>query len=211
MGIYVPGTGSGSSATVAPGDAIANPGAIPETVDFNLIWNQTNGQWSRLQAYRDWLGGVGSPFQVPAVGLLGFDSQNGGNPQQLALLGNAANSGDAPRTLQVFNASSIPFADTAAANTAISRVFAAVATQRNRLTLLVASFSVAAPAAGTTLIVQDGATTVLSVDVPTALGPFVVPLPAGGIQGTINTAMTVTLAAGGGTSVGKLSTAKVTA
>jgi hypothetical protein len=59
-----------------------------------------------------------------------------------------------------------------------------------------------------TLTVADGGTTVLSVDLVLAVGvPFVLNFPAG-LGGTVNTAMTVTLSAGGATAVGKVSTTR---
>jgi hypothetical protein len=52
------------------------------------------------------------------------------------------------------------------------------------------------------LKVKDGATTIFSVDV-TVGGPGPIRFEPG-IKGTVNTAMTITLAAGGGTCVGKV-------
>ena len=107
--------------------------------------------------------------------------------------------------------SSTPAHTTAVANTAVVRTYNAVVGQAHRLTVAGVSWSAAAATVGL-LTVQDGATTVLSVDVPLAVNaPYVVILPPGGIKGTINTALTVTLAAGGALSVGKLNTAKITA
>jgi hypothetical protein len=107
--------------------------------------------------------------------------------------------------------SSIPAHTTAAANTAVVRTYNAVVGQAHRLTVCAVSWSAAAATVGL-LTVQDGATTVLSLDVPLAVNtPHNVYLPPGGIIGTINTALTVTLAAGGALSVGKLNTAKITA
>lgn len=103
---------------------------------------------------------------------------------------------------------STPAHVTAAANTAVVATFAAVAGQTHRLTLLVVSYS-AAPTGGR-VTVADGGTTVLDVDV-TGAGVLVVPLPSGGVKGSVNTAMTVTLAAGGVAVVGKLNTARITA
>ena len=105
-----------------------------------------------------------------------------------------------------------PVHTTAAANTAVVRTYAAVAGQRHRLVALSCSFSAAAATTGL-LTVEDGAgTTVFSVDVPLAVNtPFVAQLPDGGIQGSVNTALIITLAAGGAGAVGKVNTAKVTA
>lgn len=95
------------------------------------------------------------------------------------------------------------------ANAAATITFAAVAGQSHRLTFLAASYS-AAPTGGR-LTVADGATTILDLDLTGAGTAGVPALPAGGIQGTANTAMTITLAAGGAGIVGKLSAAKRTA
>lgn len=95
---------------------------------------------------------------------------------------------------------------TAAANTAVTATFAAVAGMRHVLTGCIASYS-AAPVGGR-LTVTDGAATVYDVDI-IAGGPTPIPLPAGGIMGTVGAAMVVTLAAGGGTTVGKLNTSRV--
>lgn len=111
-------------------------------------------------------------------------------------------------SLKTTQTPSVPLHVTAAANTAVVATFAAVAAQTHRLTVLVVSYS-AAPTGGR-ITVADGGTTVLDVDL-TAAGPLVVPLPAGGIEGSVNTAMTVTLAAGGAAVVGKVNTARITA
>lgn len=100
-----------------------------------------------------------------------------------------------------------PTSATAAANTAVVTTYAAVAGQRHRLTLLDASYS-AAPA-GARVLVQDGAATVYDHDYG-ATQPSSVPIPPGGIQGSVNTQMVVTLAAGGAGVTGKLNTAKMT-
>lgn len=110
--------------------------------------------------------------------------------------------------LKTAPAPSTPQHATAAANTAVTQTFAAVAGQSHRLTGLVVSYS-AAPTAGR-VTVSDGAAVVFEVDVAAA-GPVSVPLPAGGLQGSVNTAMTVTLAAAGASVVGKVNTARVTA
>lgn len=95
---------------------------------------------------------------------------------------------------------------TAAANTAVVATFGAVAGVRHTLVGCTVSYS-AAPTGGR-LLVQDGAATVLDVDI-IAGGPTPIPLPANGITGTPGNAMTVTLAAGGGTAVGKLNTSRI--
>lgn len=96
---------------------------------------------------------------------------------------------------------------TAAANTAVVQTFAASTVgESNVLSQVVVSFS-AATGTGT-LTVADGGTTILSVDLVLSVGvPFVLNFPAG-LAGTYNTAMTVTLAAGGALAVGKLFTAR---
>lgn len=113
--------------------------------------------------------------------------------------------GTALRTAQT---PSTPEHATALANTAVTQTFAAVAGQAHRLTSLVVSYS-AAPTGGR-VTVAEGVTTLLEVDVTTA-GPTVVPLPAGGLKGSVNTAMTVTLAAAGTGVVGKVNTGRITA
>lgn len=96
---------------------------------------------------------------------------------------------------------------TAAANTAVTTTYAAAAGQRHRLTFL--SFSYSAAPAGARITIQDGASTILDLDYATTAVANV-PLPPGGLEGSVNTAMTVTLAAGGAGVVGKLNTAKFT-
>lgn len=96
---------------------------------------------------------------------------------------------------------------TAAANTAVVQTFtASTVGESNVLAQAVVSFSAAS---GTgTLIVADGGTTILSVDIALTAGqPFVMNFHAG-LAGTANTAMTVTLSAGGAAAVGKLSTTR---
>lgn len=118
--------------------------------------------------------------------------------------------GDLTDVLVSESPGSNPTHTTAAANTAVVKTYAAVVGQRIRLTSLSCSFSVAT-ATGGLLTVQDGATTVLAIDVPLAANtPFTAVLPDGGIQGSVNTAMVITLAAAGGTTVGKLNTSVVT-
>lgn len=114
---------------------------------------------------------------------------------------------DSAGRLVAAEAPSDPFSDTAAANTAVVRTFAAVPGQIHRLTALAWSYS-AAPTGGR-ILVQDGAATRLDLDI-TAGGQAPDAMPPGGIQGTVNTAMTVTLAAAGVGIVGKLFTAKIT-
>ena len=95
-----------------------------------------------------------------------------------------------------------------AVNTAAQIVFAAVAGQRHRLTLLDASYS-AAPAGGN-LNVVDGAATIFSQDTSLA-GPMpATNPPPGGLGGTAGNALTVNLTAGGAAVSGKLNAAKLT-
>lgn len=110
--------------------------------------------------------------------------------------------------LKTTEAASTPQHATAAANTAVTQTFAAVVGKSHRLTSLAVSYS-AAPTGGR-VTVSDGGTVVFEVDV-TAAGPVSVPLPGGGLQGTANTAMTVTLAAGGAAVIGKVNTGRITA
>lgn len=99
---------------------------------------------------------------------------------------------------------------TAAANTAVVRTYAAVAGQSHRLTSLSSSWSGVVPTVGL-ITVQDGATTILELDVPLALNTLIaIPLPVGGIIGTANTDLVITLAAGGAGAIGKLNTSKMT-
>lgn len=91
--------------------------------------------------------------------------------------------------------SHFPAADTAAVVT-----YAAVPTKRHVITGVAWSYS-AAPTGGS-LTIADGATTIHQVAI-TAAGPGSIEFPRP-IAGEINTAMTVTLAAGSGTVVGKV-------
>jgi hypothetical protein len=95
---------------------------------------------------------------------------------------------------------------TAAVNTAVVATFGAVAGMRHNLIGCTVSYS-AAPTGGR-LTVADGGTTVYDVDI-IAGGPTPIPLPAGGIVGTVGNAMTVTLAAAGAAVVGKLNTQRI--
>lgn len=93
-----------------------------------------------------------------------------------------------------------------AANTAAALTFAAVAGQKHHLVYVAWSYS-AAPTGGK-LTVEDGVgTTVFEVDV-TAGGPGSLALPP--IIGSVNTALVVTLAAGGASVTGKLNCFKFT-
>ncbi len=120
--------------------------------------------------------------------------------------------GDGLGVAQASQPSSSPFNDVGGAGAAVTRTFAAVAGQRHRLTHVSCSYSAAASTGTGLLTVTDGATVVAGWDVPLAVNtPFTAPLPAGGIQGSINTALVVTLAAGAAGTVGRLNTAKLTA
>jgi hypothetical protein len=94
-----------------------------------------------------------------------------------------------------------------AANTAAAIVWAAVPGQSHRLTYL--SFSYAGGTPVGTIGVYDGGTPVIYHDVKGECF-VVVPLPPGGIKGTVNTAMTVSPSAGGASVQGYLSAAKIT-
>lgn len=95
-------------------------------------------------------------------------------------------------------------------NAAASIAFGAVAGQRNRVTYVAWSYSAAA-AAGR-LTVADGATNIVDQDLITAAAASgQLTLPPGGIKGSVNTALTVTLAAGGVGNVGKISAAALVA
>lgn len=95
---------------------------------------------------------------------------------------------------------------TAAANVAVVQTIAAVAGQQHRLSALSVSFTGATGTAE--LKVENGVgTTVFSVDlVLTAGATYDVTFPEGGLAGSINTAMIVTLAAGGAGAIGKVNT-----
>lgn len=85
-----------------------------------------------------------------------------------------------------------------AAATAAVVTYAAVAGRQHVIDGLAYSYS-AAPTGGN-LKVEDGATTVFTVDIPAAGAGFI-PVR---LKGTINTALTVTLASGAGAVVGKV-------
>jgi hypothetical protein len=115
-------------------------------------------------------------------------------------------------TLVSGGVASSPFNDVGGAGAPVVRTFAAVAGQRHRLTAVSCSYSAAASTGTGLLTVADGATVVHGWDVPLAVNsPFTPPLPAAGIQGSLNTALAVTLAAGAAGTVGRLNTAKLTA
>lgn len=120
-------------------------------------------------------------------------------------------SGDVVGTGSAMQPSSVPTSQTSGANAANTVTYGAVVGQKHRLTLLGVSWSGAAATTGT-LTVTDNATVVLNVDVPLTLNqPFFVPLPPGGIvQAATNTALTITVAAGGAGAISKLNTAKLT-
>ncbi|MBV8302282.1 MAG: hypothetical protein JOY68_10215 [Candidatus Dormibacteraeota bacterium] len=95
-----------------------------------------------------------------------------------------------------------------ATNAAATVTIPAVSGQHHRLTMIIASYS-ATPTGGQ-LEVKDGGTTILVADL-VAAGAEQLALPPGGIIGSVNTAMTVNLSAGGGGVVGSLSVATLTA
>src|SRR5689334_17691500 len=90
---------------------------------------------------------------------------------------------------------------TAGANTAVVLTYAAAAATRHVVEGIVCSYS--APPTGGNLKIEDGAgVTIFQADI-TASGPTIIPLPAA-IRGSNNTALIVTLSAGGASVVGKL-------
>lgn len=101
-------------------------------------------------------------------------------------------------------------ANTPAANTAAVLTFNAVAGQRHRLTFLAISYSGGAPAGGRLTVNDATIGNILDVDVLNQ-GPQTFDMPPGGLSGTTNTTMTITLAAAGVGVIGKVSAAKVTA
>lgn len=110
-------------------------------------------------------------------------------------------------SVSVSQMASIPSRNQPAANVAAVITYAAVAGERHRLTMISYSYS-GAPAGGV-LTVTDGATGVFGMDI-VAAGPGSVPLPPGGIIGTDNQNLVVTLGAGGAGISGKLSCARMT-
>jgi hypothetical protein len=103
--------------------------------------------------------------------------------------------------------SSTPASAQAAANTAVVVTIVAAAGKRHRLTGLSFAFS-GANVAGT-LTVEDGAGNfVLRAPYPASQTVlYNVPLPPGGIRGGVNTALIITLPAGGAAIVGTINTA----
>jgi hypothetical protein len=113
-------------------------------------------------------------------------------------------------------ASDAPAANVPAANVAAVLTFAAVPGAAHRLTFLAYSYSIPNPALGRLTVNDAILGNIIDVDIPIAaatvplVSPVIVPLPPGGIQGSLNAAMVITLAAGGAAVQGKLSAAKVT-
>lgn len=235
------GGGSSSGPTTTPADNLANPAAIPSSAAFGLLWDPVGAQWVRARTaqavgtlvannnvmaagvylgdsggFAPWKDSAASNTDAVSAATTGMGgtvipwlADNAGNINRQHQL-SETNGGDGQGVALASQPSSVATEATAAANTAVTTTYAAVASQRHRLTLLGISWSGAAATTGL-LTVQDGATTILSVDVPLTLNaPFFVPFPPGGIKGTINTAMTITLAAGGAGAIGKLNTAKLT-
>lgn len=99
-----------------------------------------------------------------------------------------------------------PVNATAAVNTAVVATVTGVAGQTIRLLALSWSYN-AAPTGGR-MQIQDGATTILDVDVA-ASGPGSVPLPPGGIKLTSGNTLTATLAAAGAAVTGKVNLASI--
>jgi hypothetical protein len=91
---------------------------------------------------------------------------------------------------------------TAAANTSAVLTYAAVANQSHILSGV--AFSYSATPVGGSLTITDGLTIVLSVDILSGGAGFIPFNPP--VRGSINTALTITLAAGGAGVIGKVST-----
>ncbi|MDQ6948257.1 MAG: hypothetical protein M3256_18825 [Actinomycetota bacterium] len=119
-----------------------------------------------------------------------------------------SNAGDGLGVALASQPSSHPASVISTPNGAASIVFPATGGQTHRLTMLAASYSSTPTGGG--LAVLDGTTTILSIDMESA-SPLLLPLPPGGIMGTIGRAMTITLMAGGANCVAKLNVAKLTA
>ncbi len=123
------------------------------------------------------------------------------------LIVGAPAAGDVTGALSAGQSPSDGTSNVPAVNTAAVITYAAVPGQRHRLTML--AFSYAPAPAGGRITVTDGGTTILDLDV-TGATDREISLPPGGLRGTVNTAMTATLAAGGAAVQGKLSAAKIT-
>lgn len=96
------------------------------------------------------------------------------------------------------------YSDTAAANTVVTRSFAALPNIVHRLTSIVVSWSGAAATTGL-LTVTDGGAVVFSADIPLALNtPFV--YDRSPIVGSLAAALVVTVSAGGAGAIAKLNT-----
>lgn len=190
-----------------PADNLPNPTLIPEVAALPHVWQ--GAQWMRMLAGANINGNYGGTLQTLAMGAR-MDAAQGLVPA-MGNQGDWAGLGSQGGVTQTAQWPATPAHTTAAANTAVVRAYAAVAGQRHRLHLLGVSWSGAAATVGL-LTVTDGATTILAVDVPLAMNtPHWIPLPEGGIWGSVNTAMTITLSAGGAGAIGKLNTAKITA
>lgn len=200
----VPGFGSANSAppgtSQAPADTVAPSTASLPVTAWIEVYNETAGTWSRVRM-AEGLADADDGRGVVATGPSGF---NGATYDRLRTISAA---GDGRGVAAVLAPSSTPSSATSGANAAVAITYGAVAGQRHRLTALSTSYS-GAPNGG--VVVTDGATTVLDLFI-TSAAPVIVPLPDGGIQGSVNTALTCTLAAGGIGVVGKVNAAKLTA
>lgn len=115
---------------------------------------------------------------------------------------------DAPGNPAPGQQPSTPVYDAPAANTAAVVTIAAVAGQRHRITGLGYSYS-ASPTGGN-LLITDGGTTIVDIDVTSSWEVWAM-LPPGGIECGTNSAVVVTLAAGGAGISGKVNVAYLTA
>ncbi len=147
---------------------------------------------------------LGIAIVVAGAGVMMVGARDGNNNPLVAI-----QQGEAVNGLLSTPTSSSPSTVASAANAAAVITFAAVAGQRNRLTALSYQYNGANTAQ--TLTIQDGATTVFQTLVPASSTTLLTAvMPAGGIQTAINSAMTITLPAGGAGISGILNAAKQT-
>lgn len=185
------------------GTSIASSGA-PHIASGLYLWDGTTGLSAHLVP--SLTGDANGGSRMLSMARYGY---NGATYDRLRSVSAV---GDGLGVAMTMQPSSAAAHTTAAANTAVVKTYAAVASQKHRLTALSCSWSGTAPTVGL-LTVEDGSgNTIWSADVTLALNtPQSINLPPGGLAGTTNTAMIITLAAGGASAVGKLNTAKLTA